>query len=171
MKLAAAQGLPIVIHSGEAMRDTLDMPGSRADIGLFGILHCFTGTLADDIEVVDGEPKLGIGGVVNYKKAGLAEVIAEVDLEHLVLETDAPYLSPVPFRGKRNDRSYIRFVAEKIAMIKKASVTEVARITTANAKTFSAVFKTTTTIVIMAVSLMQIFLAWRIEYYPEIRLQ
>ncbi len=134
MELAASLGLPVVIHSREAMRDTIDMLKARKGKGLYGIFHCFSGTLSDAREIIGCGLKLGIGGVLTYKKAGLAEVIAEIDLEHLVLETDAPYLSPVPFRGKRNEPSYIRHVAEKLALLKNLSLAEVARVTTANAQ-------------------------------------
>jgi TatD DNase family protein len=134
MDLAATLGLPVVIHSREAMRDTIDMLKARKGRGLFGIFHCFSGTVEDAREIIACGLKLGIGGVLTYKKAGLAEVVAGVALEHLVLETDAPYLSPVPFRGKRNEPSYVRHVADKLAMVKGVSVEEVARVTTANAQ-------------------------------------
>jgi len=134
MELAASLGLPVVIHSREAMRDTIDMLKGRKGKGLFGIFHCFSGTLSDAREIIESGLKLGIGGVLTYKKAGLAEVIAGIELEHLVLETDAPYLSPVPFRGKRNEPSYIRHVADKLALLKNLHLAEVARVTTANAQ-------------------------------------
>ncbi|HTE07284.1 MAG TPA: TatD family hydrolase [Flavitalea sp.] len=134
MELAASLGLPVVIHSRESMRDTIDMLKGRKGKGLTGIFHCFSGTLSDAREIIECGLKLGIGGVLTYKKAGLAEVIAEIELEHLVLETDAPYLSPVPFRGKRNEPSYIRHVADKLAQLKNLPLAEVARVTTANAQ-------------------------------------
>ena len=134
MELAASLGLPVVIHSRESMRDTIDMLKGRKGKGLTGIFHCFSGTLSDAREIIKCGLKLGIGGVLTYKKAGLAEVIAEIELEHLVLETDAPYLSPVPFRGKRNEPSYIRHVADKLAQLKNLPLAEVARVTTTNAQ-------------------------------------
>jgi TatD DNase family protein len=77
---------------------------------------------------------LGLGGVITYKNAGLAEVIEKIDLQHLVVETDAPYLTPVPFRGKRNESAYLKFVVEKLALVKKVSADEIAAVTTANAE-------------------------------------
>jgi TatD DNase family protein len=133
MELAASLKLPVVIHSRESMSDTIAMLQARKGRGLYGIFHCFSGTLADANKIIDCGLKLGIGGVVTYKKAGLAEVVAGLDLRDIVLETDAPYLTPVPFRGRRNEPSYLRYVAEKIALIRNVSVEEVARITTANA--------------------------------------
>ena len=101
--------------------------------GLRGIFHCFSGTLANANDIIECGFLLGIGGVVTYKNAGLAEVVADVPLEHLVLETDAPYLTPVPFRGKRNESSYLKYVVAKIAAVKNISEEEVADVTTANA--------------------------------------
>jgi TatD DNase family protein len=86
------------------------------------------------MQVIDLGFLLGIGGVLTYKKAGLTEVLRNIDLKHIVLETDAPYLTPVPFRGKRNESSYIKYIAEKLAESKNVSVDEVAAITTANAE-------------------------------------
>jgi TatD DNase family protein len=85
-------------------------------------------------DIIDAGFYLGIGGVLTYKKSGLAEVLEQIDLEYLVLETDAPYLTPVPYRGKRNESSYLKFIVEKLALIKNVSVDEVAAVTTANAE-------------------------------------
>jgi TatD DNase family protein len=101
---------------------------------LTGIFHCFGGDERQAKKIVELGFMLGIGGVVTYKNAGLARVLENISLEHLVLETDAPYLTPVPFRGKRNETSYIRYVAEKLAEIKMVSVEQVAKVTNANAK-------------------------------------
>ena len=101
---------------------------------LHGKFHWFSGTLQNALDIVDTGFYLGIGGVVTYKKSGLAEVIKEIDLKHIVLETDAPYLTPVPFRGKRNESSYLKYVVQKIADVKNISVEEVAEKTTMNAK-------------------------------------
>jgi len=132
IELANRYALPIVIHTREAMNDTLDVvkqhvPEKR------GIFHCFGGTIRDATTIIDLGFLLGIGGVLTYKKSGLAEVITEIPLQHIVLETDAPYLSPVPYRGKRNESSYLRIIANEIARIKKVSVEEVEKITTQNA--------------------------------------
>ncbi len=101
---------------------------------LRGIFHCFSGDDAAAREIIDAGFYLGIGGVLTYKKAGLAETLKDIDLENLVLETDAPYLTPVPFRGRRNESSYLKYVAAKLAEVKGVEVEEVARITTANAQ-------------------------------------
>jgi TatD DNase family protein len=99
-----------------------------------GIFHCFGGDERQAKKVIELGFYLGIGGVVTYKNAGLAKIVEETSLEHLVLETDAPYLSPVPFRGKRNESSYVVHVAQKISELKKITIEEVDEITTANAK-------------------------------------
>lgn len=126
--------LPIVIHSRESMEDCIGIVKEHQKGELSGIFHCFTGSLAAAQEIIETGFYLGIGGVLTYKNSGLAEVLKEVPLEHMVLETDAPYLTPVPFRGKRNESSYIKYIAEKLAEVKGVSREEVARITTANAQ-------------------------------------
>lgn len=127
-------GLPIVIHSRNATDDCIRIVQERQQGGLRGIFHCFGGSLEQAQQIIDTGLYLGIGGVLTYKKSGLAEVLEQVSLEHLVLETDAPYLTPVPFRGKRNESSYLKYVVEKLAEVKQVSVEEVCRITTENAK-------------------------------------
>lgn len=126
--------LPIVIHTRNAMQETINIVKEYAHRGVRGIFHCFGGSIESAREIIKAGFYLGIGGVVTYPKAGLAEVLEHIKLEHLVLETDAPYLTPVPFRGKRNESSYLKFVVEKLADIKKVSVEEVAATTTANAE-------------------------------------
>lgn len=130
--LAIDYKLPIVIHTREAMRETIDVVRQYKG-RVRGIFHCFGGSRNDAEAIMELGFLLGIGGVVTYKNAGLAEVIKYIGLEHLVLETDAPYLTPVPFRGKRNESSYLKLVQEKIAAIKQVDPEEVASITTANA--------------------------------------
>ncbi len=125
---------PIVIHTRNAMQETINLVKEYKSTGLSGIFHCFSGSYESAKEIIDAGFYLGIGGVVTYKNAGLAEVLTKIDLEHLVLETDAPYLTPVPFRGKRNESSYLKYIAAKIAAIKQVPVEEVASITTANAE-------------------------------------
>jgi TatD DNase family protein len=126
--------LPIVIHTRNAMKESIDVVREFSSKGVRGIFHCFGGDL-DDAKAITGMGfYLGIGGVVTYKNSGLAELIGQIGLEHLVLETDAPYLTPVPFRGKRNESSYLKYVVEKLASIKNVSVEEVAAATTANAQ-------------------------------------
>lgn len=126
--------IPIVIHTRNAMQETINIVQEYQGRGLSGIFHCFSGSYESAIQIINAGFYLGIGGVITYKNAGLAAVIDKIDLAHLVLETDAPYLSPVPFRGKRNESSYIKYVAEKIANIKNISVEEIGSITTTNAE-------------------------------------
>jgi TatD DNase family protein len=127
-------GLPIVIHSRDAMTQTIGVVQEHQDGRLKGIFHCFSGDYAAATAIISAGFYLGIGGVLTYKNAGLAETLAQISLEHLVLETDAPYLTPVPFRGKRNESSYLKYVVAKLAEVKGVSVEEVARITTENAQ-------------------------------------
>jgi len=134
MQWALDYRLPIVIHTREAMQATIDAVKPFAKKGLKGIFHCFSGSYESAKEIIGMDFLLGIGGVVTYKNAGLSEVVGKLDLKHLVLETDAPYLSPVPFRGKRNESSYLEFVLKKIAEVKQITIEEVATITTQNAK-------------------------------------
>lgn len=125
--------LPIVIHSRESMEMILDLLQPVRHERLRGIFHCFTGTVQQAEAAIELGFLLGIGGVLTFKKSGLDVVLSEVDLQHLVLETDAPYLAPTPFRGKRNESSYLLKVAEKLAEVKGMSLNEVADITTQNA--------------------------------------
>lgn len=134
MEWALAYKLPIVIHTRQAMQETIDAVMPFAKRGLGGIFHCFGDTIEAAQQIIDMGFLLGIGGVITYKNAGLAPVIEAIDLEHMVLETDAPYLSPVPHRGKRNESSYLLDVAQKLADIKHVSVEEVASVTTRNAE-------------------------------------
>ncbi len=99
-----------------------------------GVFHCFSGSVDQAKKITDLGFYLGIGGVLTYKKSGLDAVVEQIDLKHIVLETDAPYLAPVPFRGKRNECSYITYVANKLAQVKKMAVEEIAETTTDNAK-------------------------------------
>lgn len=126
--------LPIVIHSRDAIDECIATVAKFTSRGVKGIFHCFGGSLEQAMAITGMGMYLGIGGVITYKNAGLAEVLEEVSLEHLVLETDAPYLTPVPFRGKRNESSYLKYVAEKLALVKQVSLEEVAAITTSNAE-------------------------------------
>lgn len=126
--------LPIVIHCREAFDEIFEILHEASDEKLRGIFHCFTGTAQQAAQVVELGFYLGIGGVLTYKNSGLDAVIRNIDLEHLVLETDSPYLTPVPKRGKPNESSYLSFIAEKLADLKHLSIDEVARITTENSK-------------------------------------
>lgn len=126
--------IPIVIHSRNSMAESIGMIREHQKGLLRGIFHCFSGDAAAAREITDLGFYLGIGGVLTYKNSGLAEALAQVDLEHMVLETDAPYLSPVPFRGKRNESAYLKYIAARLAEVKGVPVEAVARITTANAQ-------------------------------------
>jgi len=125
--------IPLIIHSRDSIDDCLELVRNYQDGRLKGIFHCFTGTVDAARAAIGLGFYLGIGGVVTYKNGGLDKVLDKVGLDNLVLETDAPYLSPVPFRGKRNESSYLPLIAEKIATIVGVGVDEVARVTTANA--------------------------------------
>lgn len=129
---ALQQDLPIVIHSRNALDECIDVV--RRHPGLRGVFHCFSGTAEQANQIMDLNFFLGIGGVVTYKKAGLDQVLQTVGLEAVVLETDAPYLTPVPYRGKRNESSYVPLIAGKIAMALNRTLEDVAMITTQNAR-------------------------------------
>jgi TatD DNase family protein len=133
MEWALHYNIPIVIHSRDAMKECIETVKPFAERGLKGIFHCFGDSLQSAQEIINMGFYLGIGGVITYKKSGLAEVVKEIPLDNIVLETDAPYLTPVPFRGKRNESSYISYVAEKIAEAKSISVEKVAEVTSRNA--------------------------------------
>ncbi len=126
--------MPIVLHTRNAMQRAIDTIKPYSEKGLTGIFHCFGGTREQAREIINMNFYLGIGGVITYKKSGLAEMISDISLDNIVLETDAPYLTPVPFRGKRNESSYLKYIVEKIAEVKNISDEEVAEITTKNAE-------------------------------------
>ncbi|MFC6999463.1 TatD family hydrolase [Rufibacter roseus] len=125
--------IPIVLHTRDAFKETLEIIKEQQDGTLRGIFHCFSGTLEEAEEVIEANFLLGIGGVSTFKNGGLEPVIQNVSLEHLVLETDSPYLAPVPKRGKRNEPAYLPLVAQRIADIKSLPLEEVAAKTSANA--------------------------------------
>ncbi|HEY6082156.1 MAG TPA: TatD family hydrolase [Chitinophagaceae bacterium] len=131
--LAKQYRIPFVIHSRNATRECIDIVREKQDGSLKGIFHCFSGSEDEAKQVTELGFYLGIGGVVTFKNAGLDKLVEKTALPLIVLETDAPYLAPVPYRGKRNESSYLRLVAEKIAAIKQVSLEEVAAITTENA--------------------------------------
>ncbi|MDF2157533.1 TatD family hydrolase [Algoriphagus sp. CAU 1675] len=125
--------LPIVLHCRESMDETIEIIREEHDGKLRGIFHCFTGNLTQAMQIVEMGFLLGIGGVATYKNGGLDQVIPHLSLDHLVLETDAPYLAPVPFRGKRNTPAYLPVIAEKVGDYLQVSKEEVAERTKANA--------------------------------------
>ena len=126
--------LPIIIHSRDALDDCIDMIQESKDEKLSGIFHCFSGSVEQAKRIADLDFYLGIGGVVTFKNGGLDKVLTEIDLSHMVLETDSPYLAPVPFRGKRNESSYLKYVVKKISEVKNISEEDAASITTRNAE-------------------------------------
>jgi TatD DNase family protein len=126
--------LPLIIHARESFDEIFKIIDEFNDSELFGIFHCFTGTKPQAEKIISYNGfKLGIGGVVTYKNSNLNEVLKSVDLKYIVLETDSPYLTPVPFRGKRNESSYLIYIAEKLAEIYGVSIDEIAKETTRNA--------------------------------------
>jgi len=130
---AKENGLPIVIHCREAFDEVFQVLEEEQDEKLRGIFHCFTGTLEQAQKVIGLNFYLGIGGVVTYKNSGLDKVVEQIDLKHIVLETDSPYLTPVPFRGKqRNQSAYITYVADKVAQLHNTSIEAIAEATTTN---------------------------------------
>jgi TatD DNase family protein len=126
--------IPIAIHSRNSTDECIKVVAEHQKGKLRGVFHCFSGNAEQAQQVIDLGFYLGIGGVVTFKNSGLDVVIKNISLDNVVLETDAPYLAPVPFRGKRNEPSYLKYVVEKIAQIKKMGIEEVAKITTENAQ-------------------------------------
>jgi TatD DNase family protein len=135
VNMAKKYHLPIVIHCRNSFAETVDLLKEIGTDGLSGIFHCFTGNLSDARQVIGMGFLLGIGGVSTFKNGGLDQVLPHIALEHIVLETDSPYLAPVPYRGKRNETAYLPIIAQRVADLKQTSVEEVSRITTANALT------------------------------------
>jgi TatD DNase family protein len=125
--------LPIVIHCRESIDETIELVGQLKDENLTGIFHCFGGTAEQALKIIDLNFLLGIGGVATFKKAGLDLVLPDVPIGKIVLETDSPYLAPVPHRGKRNEPSYIPIIAQRVAEIKEIGLQEVQEQTTKNA--------------------------------------
>ena len=134
IKWAKEKKLPIVIHCREAFDEIFEVLESEKDDNLRGIFHCFTGNLEQAQKAISYNMKLGIGGVVTFKNGKIDKFLNEIDLKYIVLETDAPYLAPKPFRGKRNESAYITNVVDKLVDIYKLSFDEIAKITTDNSK-------------------------------------
>ena len=126
--------LPVVIHSRNSLDECIGVIRDNQKGSLKGIFHCFGGTLDQARQIMDLGFYMGIGGVITYKNSGLGEVVKDIPLERLVLETDAPYLTPAPYRGKRNESSYLKYIVQKLSEVKGVSVEEVAAVTTANAQ-------------------------------------
>jgi len=134
IELAKQYKLPVVIHSRNSIDECIKVIRENQQGNLKGVFHCFSGNEKQAKEIIALGFYLGIGGVVTFKNSGLDKVMTDIDMKNVVLETDAPYLAPVPFRGKRNECSYLKYVVEKLAQIKNVRKEEVANITTKNAK-------------------------------------
>lgn len=134
IQLAKKHKLGINIHCRDAFDETFEVLESEKASDLFGIFHCFTGDLDQAQRAISLGMKLGIGGVATFKNGKIDQFLNEIDLQHIVLETDSPYLAPLPHRGKRNESSYITLIAERLADIYKVSIEEIAQITTENSK-------------------------------------
>ena len=134
IQLAKKYKLAINIHCRDAFDEVFEVLDSEKATDLFGIFHCFTGDFGQAKRAIDLNMKLGIGGVATFKNGKIDQFLNEIDLKHIVLETDSPYLAPVPFRGKRNESSYTKLVAEKLALIYQLPIEEIAQITTENSK-------------------------------------
>ncbi|MBT8309442.1 MAG: TatD family hydrolase [Flavobacteriaceae bacterium] len=134
INLAKTHKLPIVIHCRESFDEIFAVLEEEKSEDLYGIFHCFTGTIDQAHQAISYNMKLGIGGVVTFKNGKIDQFLDQIDLKHIVLETDSPYLAPVPYRGKRNESSYIVEVLERLSSIYQVSKQDVARITTQNSK-------------------------------------
>ena len=134
IQLAKQYNLPIVIHCREAFDEIFEVLETEKSDDLFGIFHCFTGTLEQAHQAISYNMKLGIGGVATFKNGKIDHFLNQIDLKHIVLETDSPYLAPVPYRGKRNESVYILKVLEKLSDIYNMSQENIAEITTQNSK-------------------------------------
>lgn len=134
IQLAKKHKLPIVIHCRDAFDEVFEVLEKEKGTSLFGIFHCFTGTKEQAEKAIGYNMKLGIGGVVTFKNGKIDQFLNEIELKHIVLETDSPYLAPTPYRGKRNESSYIMNVLKKVAEIYQLPAAEVAAITTENSK-------------------------------------
>ena len=133
ISIALSNDLPIIIHSRDSLDITIDMISKRQNGNLRGVFHCFNGTVDQVKRIQEIGFYMGLGGVITYKNAGLDKMVEMLSMDHVVLETDAPYLSPVPHRGKRNESSYIPLVASKISEIRNMPLNEIKEITSRNA--------------------------------------
>ena len=131
---AKEKNLPIIIHCRDAFNEVFEVLEEMKDDKLFGIFHCFTGNLEQAKKAISYNMKLGIGGVVTFKNGKIDKFLNQIPLEHIVLETDAPYLAPTPYRGKRNESAFIVNVAQKMAEIHQVSIEKIATVTTSNSK-------------------------------------
>lgn len=134
IQLAKKYKLPIVIHCRDAFDEVYEVLEEEKSADLFGIFHCFTGTYEQALQAISYNMKLGIGGVITFKNGKIDQFLNQIDLSHIVLETDSPYLAPIPFRGKRNESSYLLNIIDKLATIYNLPAKDIATITTENSK-------------------------------------
>lgn len=134
IELALHYDIPIVIHSRNSTDECIEAIRQKQNGNLKGVFHCFSGNIEQAKQISDLGFYLGIGGVLTFKNSGLDKVMEQHTLDHVILETDAPYLAPVPFRGKRNESGYLKYIVQKLAEVKDISVDEVCEITTSNAE-------------------------------------
>lgn len=135
IKLAKQTGLPLIIHARDSFDEIFAIVDKLNDEQLKGVFHSFTGTAEQAEKILSYKGfKIGVGGIVSFKNSGLADVVAKIGMKHLILETDSPYLAPTPKRGKRNESSYLTYIAQKIADIYGTDIETVAKITTGNAE-------------------------------------
>ncbi len=132
--LALEHNLPIVIHARESFQEIFEVLEGYRDSGITGVFHSFTGSLEDANRAIDLGFMIGFNGILTFKNSGLDKIAKQVDIKHILLETDSPYLAPTPYRGKRNESSYVVNVGNKLAEIKGLDIKDVARITTENAE-------------------------------------
>ena len=134
IQMAKHYKLPIVIHCREAFNEIFEILEEEKSAELFGVFHCFSGTYEQALQAISYNMKLGIGGVVTFKNGKIDQFLSQIDLKHIVLETDSPYLAPIPFRGKRNESSYLVNVVHKLSEIYNLTQEEIALVTTENSK-------------------------------------
>ncbi len=132
LNIASKENLPVVVHSRNSLSTILNLLDDIGLQNLRGVFHAFSGTTEEAIEIIDRGFMLGIGGILTFKNSDLDKTIRTISLENIILETDSPYLAPMPKRGKRNESAYIRFIAKRLAEIKNLTIEEIARITTSN---------------------------------------
>ena len=132
MEWAAELNLPLIIHSREATQLIIDLIIEHKNLNNFGVFHCFSDSEKEAYQIIELGFKIGIGGVLTFKNSGLDKSIQEIDLTNMILETDGPYLAPVPYRGKRNEPAYVELVAKKLAELKQCTLEDVAKITSHN---------------------------------------
>ncbi len=134
LNFAVKNNLPVIIHSRNSFNEVFDILKMYVPLGIRGVFHCFPGDYIQAKKIVDFGFYIGVGGVLTYKKSNMVDVVEKISLDHIILETDSPYLSPVPKRGKRNEPAYVKYVAEKLSEIIAEDFDKVCEITTLNAR-------------------------------------